>query len=181
VRQLILLKAALVLIVVGAGPARADKVEVKGPHICCAQCVRIAEGLLNKVEGVSEAKADIKTKTVSFTVTDEKAAKAGIQALVDGGFFGVATRDGKEVKIAVPRPGGKSLTVVVTRVHVCCIACEKAITQLFQYSKVSFEGEGPQRTVRIEGPGCVGHDETLITLRRAGFNGTLAKETTEQK
>jgi copper chaperone CopZ len=172
---------ALVLVVLRAGPALADKVVVKGPHICCAQCVRIAEGLLNKVEGVSEAKADIATKTVSFTATDEKAVKAGVHALVDGGFFGVATSDGKEVEIAVPRPGGKSLTVVVTKVHVCCNGCEKAITQLFPFSKVSFEGPGPQRMVRIDGPGCIGQDATLITLRRAGFSGTLAKETPEQK
>jgi copper chaperone CopZ len=95
-RQLILFGAALVLVVQGAGQVRADKVEVKGPHICCVQCVRIAEGLLNKVEGVSEAKADIKSKAVSFTATDEKAAKAGIRALVDGGFFGVATSDGSK-------------------------------------------------------------------------------------
>src|SRR5580692_1999748 len=78
------------------------KVEVKGPHLCCKQCVNVSVGLLKKVDGVSDAKADVKTKTVTFTAKDSKAAKAGVMALVNGGFYGAASAGGKDIKIDTP-------------------------------------------------------------------------------
>src|SRR5262249_47457745 len=97
-----------------AARALAEDVEVKGPHICCKQCVKVAVGLLKDVEGVSDAKADVKGKTITFTAKDEKAAQAGVKALVDGGFFGQATCGGKALKIDVPAGEGKADTVTVT-------------------------------------------------------------------
>ena len=44
--------AAFAAFVVLTGWAQAGKVEVKGPHICCKQCVTIAKGILAKVDGV---------------------------------------------------------------------------------------------------------------------------------
>lgn len=173
-RHFMVLGAALALFVQGAGRAHADKVEVKGPHLCCGQCVKIAEGLLAKVEGVSDAKAEAKTKTVSFTAADEKAAKAGIKALIDGGFFGTATCEGKEMKITVPGGEGKADEVVVEKVHVCCGLCQKGINALFKDAKITYEEKGPQRTVRIQGSN-LDRNMVLETLRKAGFNGTLAK------
>ena len=149
---------------------------VKGPHICCPQCVGVAKGLLGKVDGVSDAEADAKTKTVTFTAKDAGAAKAGIAALVKGGFSGTATSDSKELKVELPavEKGDKAAAVVVKDVHVCCGQCQNAIKGLFKDTKVSFEGKGAQRTVRVEGdnlyPGAV-----IEALRKAGFNGAPAK------
>jgi copper chaperone CopZ len=173
-RRAAVLLVAVVLGGLTAGPARADKVEVKGPHICCKQCINIAEGLLKKVDGVSDAKADVKSKTVTFTAADEKAAKAGVQALIEGGFFGTATCDGKALTFDVPKGEGKATAVVVEKVHVCCGQCQKAITNLFKDAKVSYEGPSPQRTVRIEAAD-LDRAAVIETLRKAGFNGTLAK------
>ncbi len=161
------------LAVVGlAGQGAASEVEVKGPHICCKQCVKIVGGILAKVDGVSDAKCDIKTKTVTFTATDEKAAKAGVKALIDGGFFGSATNDGKELKstVAAVKKGDKLDKVSVKSVHVCCGQCQTAIKDLFKDAKVSFEEKGPQRTVVIEG-GELYRGSVLEALRKAGFNG----------
>ena len=75
-----------------------SKVEVKGPHICCKQCVRIVGQILEKVPGVSEASCSIPEKSVTFSAKDAQAAAAGVKALMDGGFFGTATHGGKAVK-----------------------------------------------------------------------------------
>src|SRR5262245_13887785 len=120
----------------GAGASRAEKVEIKGPHICCKQCVTVAEGMLGKIDGLTEVKADPKGKTISFTAKDEASAKAGIKAIIEGGFFGVCTCDGKTVPVDVAKADGKADVVVVEKVHVCCPLCQKAINALFSDAKV---------------------------------------------
>src|SRR5205823_5296128 len=102
--------AGLATVGLAAAQAGSGKVEVKGPHICCKQCVRVVGTILDKVEGVADVKADIAGKTVTFTARDDKAAQAGVKALVAGGFFGSASQDGKEIKIDVPaaRTGDKA-------------------------------------------------------------------------
>jgi copper chaperone CopZ len=160
-----------------ANQAAADSVEVKGPHICCGACVKAVNKILTGVEGVSEVKADIKTKTVTFTATDEKAAKAGVKALFDGGLFGSATSSGKELKVDVsdaPK-AAKADAVVVKSVHVCCGQCEVGVKAAFKDAKITFSDRvGSQRTVRIEAPGLE-PSSVLEVLRKAGFNGKLDK------
>jgi bacterioferritin-associated ferredoxin len=158
-----------------AGQTRAAAVEVKGLHICCGQCVNVAKKILAKVDGVSDAAGDKDSKTVTFAATDDKAAKAGIKALLAGGFYGEATIDGKETKVAgTPKKGGKADEITVKGVHSCCAACRKALTKAFADSKVSFSGKGPQQDVTISGKD-LDKGETIEALRKAGFNGTIAK------
>jgi copper chaperone CopZ len=168
--------AGLAAIVLSAGQAAASDIIVKGPHICCGNCVKIVGKILGKVDGVSDVVADVKTKTVKFTAKDETAAKAGVTALLQGGFFGSATNDGKALKldVASAKKGDKVDAVTVKDVHVCCGMCKKAINGLFKDAKVSYEGPGPQLTVRIEG-GELYAGSVLQALRKAGFNGTLDK------
>jgi copper chaperone CopZ len=156
----------------GAG----GKVEVKGPHICCKQCINVVNKILGKVDGVSEVHPDNKTRSVTFTAKDESAAKAGLQALIAGGFFGKATLAGKEfaVAVATPAPGAKAEVVTVKDVHVCCGACQNAINKLFTGAKVSYEGKGPQKSVRIAGPD-LDTGVVIEALRKAGFNGSAEK------
>jgi copper chaperone CopZ len=163
--------AALVFCAAQAG---AGDVVVKGPHICCKQCKNIAEKLLSKVDGVTDAAADQASKTVKFKAKDDAAAMAGYKALVDGGFFGTATNDGKELKIVVPTASGKSDAVTVKDVHVCCGACKKAINGLFTDAKVAYEGKGPQVSVIVTGS-SLDAGAVLDTLRKKGFNGTVQK------
>jgi copper chaperone CopZ len=158
-----------------ASDAAAGKVEVKGPHICCKQCVKIVGGILSKVEGVSDAACSIQDKTVTFSAKDAAAAKAGVKALLDGGFFGTATEDGKELKVdAGSAAKGKADVVVVKAVHVCCGQCKTAVNKVFKDAKVSYEGTGKQLDVRIEGSG-LDREQVLDALRKAGFNGKVEK------
>ena len=170
-----MLLAGMAVALLCAGQAVADSVEVKGPHICCQQCVKVVGKILAGVEGVSDVKADQTTKIVTFTAKDEKAAKAGVKALFDGGLFGAATRDGKELKVDVAAgKGAKADVTVVKDVHVCCGQCQKGIAKVFTDAKISYEGKGPQRTVRIELPGQE-PSAVLEALRKAGFNGKIEK------
>lgn len=168
--------ASLAVVILSAGSVLAGTVEVKGPHICCGACVKAIGKIMDKVDGVSEVKADAKTKTVTFTAKDAAAAKAGVKALFAGGFFGSATEDGKELKIAVGgvKKGDQVKAVTVKNVHACCGLCHKEIKGLFADSTVTFEGTGAQRTVVIEG-GTLEASAVLQALRKAGFNGTIQK------
>lgn len=156
-----------------AADAENTKVEVKGPHICCPQCAKVVGAILKKVDGVSDVKADRQTKIVTFTAKDDKAAAAGYSALIEGGFYGSATANGKKLQITLPvlKNGAKADVVTVKDVHVCCGACQKAINKLFSDSKVSYTGKGPQKTVRIEGTD-LNRREVMEALHKTGFNGT---------
>jgi copper chaperone CopZ len=158
------------------GQARADKIVIKSTHMCCPRCVSTAKDVLSKVEGVSDADADKDAKTITFTAKDEKAAAAGVKALLDAGFFGTATRDGKEYKIDVPevKKGTKADSVAVKDVHVCCVACQNNIAKTLKDLKVTYEGQGVTKSVKVEGKDLDKAD-ILEALRKAGFNGSVEK------
>src|SRR5215510_3444635 len=133
-RICLIMLAGLAVTLLAAGPVAAEKVEIKGPHICCPQCIKIVGGILGKVDGVSDAKCDKEAKTINFTAKDEATVKSALKALVDGGFFGTATCDDKEVKLEVAtiKSGDKADKVSVQKVHVCCGQCQKAIKGIFK-------------------------------------------------
>src|SRR5262245_23407273 len=76
-RICLIMLAGLAVTLLAAGPVAAEKVEIKGPHICCPQCIKIVGGILGKVDGVSDAKCDIQAKTIAFTAKDEGTVKIG--------------------------------------------------------------------------------------------------------
>jgi copper chaperone CopZ len=167
------LTAAVLLLVGSTSAVRAEeKVEVKGVHLCCNACVKSVAGILKKVEGVSDAKCDRATKTVTFTATDAATANKAFDSLAKGGFYGTAVIAGKERQLKLVAPKGKVNSVTVNDVHVCCKACQSAIAKLFPGTTITYDGKGAQRNVTIAAdnlePAAV-----LETLRKAGFNGTI--------
>ena len=166
--------AVIGLVGLSAGTLQAGKVEVKGAHLCCQQCVKTAGGVLGKVDGVADAKCDQKGKTISFTTKDEKTTQAAVKALTDAGFFGAVTDDGKAVKVDLPAPkaGEKADDVTVKSVHVCCKQCQGAIQGLFKDAKISYAGKGPVKDVTISGKGLE-KAAVLETLQKAGFTGKV--------
>jgi copper chaperone CopZ len=163
--------AALLLL---SSQAFAGKVEVKNVHLCCGSCARAVGTALSKVEGVSEAKCDRPKRTVTFMARDDKAAAAGLKALINNGFYGAATNDGKSLKAAAPTPakGAKADTVVVKGVHVCCKSCQTAINKIFKDAKVTYTGKKVQKDVTVTGTG-LDKAGVLEALRKAGLNGTV--------
>ena len=72
------------------------------------------------------------------------------------------------------KKGTKADSVTVKDVHVCCMQCKKAIEGLFKDAKVSYEGPGAVKAVTIAGKD-VDKGDVIETLRKAGFNGSVAK------
>ncbi len=169
---LVLLSAVVMAVGLSAGALQAGKVEVKGVHLCCGQCVKGVAGALKGVDGVTDAKCDQKGKTVTFTTKDDKTTAAALKALSDAGYFGDATDDGKAVKFDVAKADGKANDVTIKSVHVCCKQCENAINALFKDSKVSISGDGAKKDVKVSGKDL---DKAKVqeTLHKAGFNGKV--------
>ncbi len=169
-----ILSAAVVAAVAvwGAGTARAGKVESLGAPVCCPKCVAAITDILKKVDGVNHAAADKSKGVISFTTKDDKTTTAGITALLDGGFIGAASDDGKAVKpeLTTPKAGDKADAVTVTNTHVCCPKCQAAIKGTLP---AGAEAEFPDKTtVKITGKD-LDKAEILESLRKAGFNGKV--------
>ena len=154
--------AVIAVAVFGAGTANAGKVEIKGAHICCGNCVNAITGLLKKVDGVADGAAE-KKGSITFTTKDDKTTTAAL---------GAATDDGKEVKIDLvsPKAGDKVDTVTVTNTHVCCDNCKTALKALFPDDKLEFPDK---KTVKINGKD-LDKAAVLDALRKAGWNGKIS-------
>lgn len=177
--------AGLVCLIAVAIAVAADEsgtVTVRSVHLCCGACVEGAKAALDGIEGVSDAKADVNSKSVVFSAKDEKAAMKGIEALADHGFFGKAAFGKKD--LAFPdvgaKKGEKRDTMTFTGIHLCCGACRKAVHEAFTKldGLTSMEIDAAVGTVKLNGGGMVVPDAVEL-LQKAGFYGKLAK--TEKK
>ena len=173
--------AGLVCLIAVAIAVAADEsgtVTVRSVHLCCGACVEGAKGALDGIEGVSDPKADVNSKSVVFSAKNEKAAMKGIEALADHGFFGKAAFGKKD--LAFPdvgaKKGEKRDTMTFTGIHLCCGACRKAVHEAF--TKLdglgSMDIDASTGTVKLNGGGMVVPDAVEL-LNKAGFYGKLAK------
>lgn len=162
-----------------AVPAMAGDIQMEKMHICCGQCVKIIGQVLGKIEGVSAVKIDKDNAKVSFTTGDAKTGRQAVRKLVNAGFAGKATQDGKEVKLPAPKveKGTKANSVELTGIHLCCPGCYKAaegaVKEVEGVSGVSSNKQAKSVTV-------TGNDVDVLTLiaalRKAGFNGKVKSE-----
>jgi copper chaperone CopZ len=151
------------------------KAEFTGAHICCGQCVKVAKGILEKVDGVSDVKVDQKSKTCTFTAKDSATATKAIKAMYDGGFAGKGTFDGTSINVATATSSNsKTKEITVKGVHACCGQCHKAIKALFEGAEVKIDGTGPQRDITITGTD-LSPSVVLKKLNDKGFNGNITK------
>jgi copper chaperone CopZ len=120
-----LLSLASALLLVSAAAAE-TKVELKGTHLCCPQCVRSVDGILKKVDGATGT-CNQKAGTVTITAKDDATAQRALDALAAGGFHG--TTANKDLKIKDDSGATKIKVKMLTLegVHNCCGACNRAI------------------------------------------------------
>ena len=121
-----LLALGTLVLVSGVAAGAETKVELKGTHLCCPQCVRAVGDILKKVDGVTGT-CDQKAGTVTLTAKDDATAQKALDALAAGGFHG--TTDNKELKVKDDSgvAKGKVKTLTLEGVHNCCGACNRAI------------------------------------------------------
>lgn len=107
--------------------ARAEtKVELKGTHLCCGQCVAAVGTILKSIDGVS-GKCDQKARTVTITAKDDETAQKALDALAAGGFHGTTDNDKLKQKDDSGVEKGKVKTLTLTGIHNCCGQCNGII------------------------------------------------------
>ena len=173
--------AVVALLVVVAGVWAADEsgtVTVRSVHLCCGACIEGAKGALDGIEGVSEAKADVNSKSVVFSAKNEKAAQKGIDALADHGFYGKAAFGKKDLVFPDHgvKKGEKRDSVTFTGVHLCCGACRKAAHEALTKldGLTSMDIDPAASSIKLNGGGLNVQD-AIDLLQKAGFYGKLDK------
>ena len=156
--------------------ARAGEVKIEGVHICCGQCVNIAQNTLGKVDGVSNGKADKDSGSITLNAADDKAAAAAIDALAKAGFRGTAKHGDKALDFpgSNAEKGAKADTITITGVHLCCPACygaaEKALKTVGGVAAVNSDKKA--KTLEVTGKE-IDVNAALESLFKAGFQASV--------
>jgi periplasmic mercuric ion binding protein len=169
------LLAAFVLVLASGRAFGADtKVELKGTHLCCGQCVRAVDDILKKIDGVT-GKCDQKAGTVSITAKDDATAQKALDALSAAGFHG--TTDNKDLKIkddsGVSKGKVKSLTV--EGVHNCCGQCNKAIVAALGKVAGVTGNTAKAKSDTFDVTGDFDAEELIKALNAAGYHVKVKK------
>ena len=150
--------------------ARAEtKVELKGTHLCCPQCVKAVGDILKGIEGVS-GKCDQAAKTVTITAKDDAAAQKAIDALAAGGFHGTTDNDKIKVKDDSGVKKGKVKELTLTGIHNCCGQCNGIIKKTLK-SVDGVKGDNAKaKSDSIEITGDFEAEDVIKALNAAGFH-----------
>ncbi|MDA1017216.1 MAG: hypothetical protein O3A00_22510 [Planctomycetota bacterium] len=161
-----------------AQAAQADKVTVRGVHLCCGACVAGATKALDGIKGISDIACDANSKTVNFVAADDDAAKAGLAGLAKDGFFGAAAHGKNEIKFPIVpiKKGSKSDKVKFYGLHLCCGACvtgaQKSVQSLDNIMSIDIDRK--EGTLTLSGKDIIVAD-ALTALNKGGFYGSLKK------
>ena len=173
---------ALCLLLFAIPQVEAGTVTVKKVHVCCGACVTAVKKTLGEVEGVSNASADQKTKTVAFEATDDAAAKRGVDALAKAGFHGTATHGDKAIEFpkSTAKKGDKANTVTFSSVHLCCPACVKGADAALKNVKnvKGIDIDQKAKTVTLTGEN-IDVIEAITAFNDGGFHGNLKSDKAE--
>jgi copper chaperone CopZ len=158
-----------------AGAARAEvKVELKGVHLCCGQCVKGVETALKGVDG-AKAACDRQAKTVTITAPDAKTAQKALDALAAGGYHGDTGKKVVAIKDDSGAKAGKVKSVSVEGVHNCCGNCCKAIKETVKkVDGVKADTAKPKMNT-FEVTGDFDAAELVKALNAAGFHAKVKK------
>ena len=114
-----LLSMATAVALLNSATARSGEVKIEGVHICCGQCVNIAQSTLKGIDGVSDGKADKDSGSITLTAANDEAAAAAIQALAKAGFRGSAKHGDRVLEFpgSNAEKGAKADTITIAGVH----------------------------------------------------------------
>ena len=149
--------ATVSCLVAVAGMAVAEtKLEVKGVHLCCGQCVKIVGNILGKVDGVTPSCNLVKGKPAEGKVTivapDDATARKALDALAAGGFHGTTGNKKLEIKDDSGAKKGKVSRLTVSGAHNCCGMCRKIIKQtLAKVDGVTGDNVSKAKSFVVEG------------------------------
>jgi copper chaperone CopZ len=170
-----LLSLATAIALSSVAAVRAGEVKIEGVHICCGQCVSAVQKTLKGVDGVTGAKADKDSGSITLTAADDKAAAAAIDALAKAGFRGAAKFGDKTLEF----PGSnaakdaKADKITIAGVHLCCPACYKAAEKALQPvdGVTGVKADKKNKTLEVSGKD-IDVNAALTALFKAGFQAS---------
>ncbi len=154
-------------------PPVSANITIKELPLHCDKCVAELKKSLDQA-GVSDLAIDLAKKTATLKIKDDENWHQVRDAVDRAGMHGTLEVNGKPMMEFQPVAfsiGGQpkpTTEIVLPGVHVCCPGCQKAITDIAKDAKVSFEGEGPLKTVKITGE-KLDSNMILLGLWKAGF------------
>ena len=171
-----LLTLASVLISLAWGAQAADSnVKLTGVHLCCPSCVKGVDKAVSSVPGVS-AQADKETGTVTITAPDKAAAQKGVDALVAAGYFGTSSSPDIKVTDKTGAEKGKTKSLKITGVHLCCGKCATAVNDAVTKVKGVKASTATKGSDSFEVTGDFKAKPVFAALNKAGFSGKVAPE-----
>lgn len=171
--------AILALVCLTAVPARAADVQLKGLHLCCANCVSVLEAALGEVTGVTKVTVDRGAASCEFKAPDAATAAKALAAIGKAGMFASVTIDGKPG--VFPQENAKAGTtadkVVFEQVHLCCRACTNGVVRALEKDETLGIIECNQKdyTVLVSAKGGSMLDVAKIqaALNKAGYHAKV--------
>ena len=156
------------LVFVASAPAE-TKVELKGVHLCCGQCVKAVNGILGKIDGV-KGTCDQSAGTVTITAPDAATAQKALDALAAGGFHGDTGNADLKIKDDSGVKAGKVKTLTLTGVHNCCGNCCKGIKATVKKVDGVTSDTAKPKVDTFEVTGDFDAAELVKALNAAGFH-----------
>jgi copper chaperone CopZ len=145
-------------------------VTLSGVHLCCKSCVTGAEKAVATTKGVTAA-IDKDAGTVKLTGADAPTVQAGVDALVNAGYFGKSDNSAITVKDNSGAKDGKVSTMTVGDVHLCCDKCAKAAkTAVAKASGVTGD-TAAKKVTSFEVKGDFSPKEVMSSLQASGLTG----------
>jgi mercuric ion binding protein len=169
-----LFSAALVLCASALAASAETKVELKGTHLCCGQCVTAVGNILKKVEGCT-GKCDQKAGTVSITAKDDATAQKAVDALAAGGFHGTTNSDTVKVKDDSGATKGKVKTLTLEGIHNCCGQCNRAIVAALGKVSGVTGNTAKVKAESFEVTGEFDAEEVVKAMNAAGYHCKVKK------
>jgi len=165
--------AACCLMLIAVSALAETKVTLTKTHLCCGQCVKAVEKVLDtaKVKGVvsqDEGK-------VEFTAADEKAAQQVVDALAAAGFHGVTNSQEIKVKDDSGVKEGKVKSLTLKGIHNCCGSCNMAIKKAVKTVAGVESEDAKAHTSTLTVKGDFDGAALVKALNEAGFHVTAEK------
>jgi copper chaperone CopZ len=158
-----------------AGSARAEtKVELKGTHLCCGNCVKAVGAIIKDIDDV-KAKCDQQNGTITLTAKDDAAAQKAIDALAAGGFHGDTGNKDLKVKDDSGVSAGKVKSLTLTGAHNCCGNCCKTIKATVKKVEGVTGDTAKPKGETFEVTGDFDAEALIKALNDAGFHVKVKK------
>src|SRR5262245_330372 len=166
--------AGAALLVLSTAARAETKVELKGTHLCCPQCVKAVGTILKDIEGV-KGTCDTKAKTVTIVAKDDETAQKALDALAEGGFHGDTGNDKIKQKDDSGVSAGKVKTLTLTGIHNCCGACNSAIKATLKKVEGVSGDTAKAKQDSLEVTGDFDAEAVVKALNAAGFHVKVKK------